>query len=195
MFGINFGSARERCERLEEAIAVIRGLWTQKQASFVGSHYCLDGAIAEPKPVQRPHPPITIAGAGVKYMMPVVARHADAWSSFGSPDVFRQRIEVLRRLCDAEKRDVDAIEKGVLVPASITDDVSTAAPLIQGYAMYQGLSEDEARKWMLIGTAAEVRRQVEDFIAAGVCHFVLTLSPYNFEVMERFGADVLPHFR
>ena len=128
-------------------------------------------------------------------MMPVVARHADAWSSFGSPEVFRRRIEVLRRHCDAQKRDADAIEKGVLVPASITDDISAAAPLIQGYAMYQNLSEEEARRWMLVGTAGEVRGQVEAFVAAGVGHFVLTLSPYNFEVMERFAAEVLPHFR
>ena len=124
-----------------------------------------------------------------------MARHADAWSSFGSPAVFRRKIEILRRCCEAEGRDCDAIEKGVLVPAAITDDLSTAAPLIQGYAMYQGLSEDEARRWMLLGTADDVCRQIDAFVAAGVTHFVLTLSPYNFEVFERFAAEVLPRYR
>ena len=195
MLGIHFGTARERCARLDEALHVVRALWGQKQATFAGTHYRLEGAISEPKPPQSPHPPITVAGAGEKYLLPVVARHADAWSSFGSPEVFRRRIALLHRLCEAEGRDGEAIEKGVLVPASITEDLATAAPLIQGYAMYQGLSEDEARGWMLVGTADDVRRQLDAFVAAGVTHFVLTLSPYNFDVMERFAAEVLPHYR
>ena len=53
---------RSRCERLDEALTVIRALWSESQASFTGTHYQLSAAIAEPKPVQRPHPPITIAG-------------------------------------------------------------------------------------------------------------------------------------
>ena len=195
MFGLPFGSPGERCRRLDEALTVIRALWSERQATFAGAHYQLRAAIAEPKSVQRPHPPITVAGAGEKRLLPIVARHADAWSGFGSPEVFRRKIEILRRCCDAEQRDCAAIEKGVLVPAAITEDLSTVAPLIQGYAMYQGLSEDEARRWMLLGTADDVCRQIDAFVAAGVSHFVVTLSPYNFDVFERFASEVLPHYR
>lgn len=195
MFGLPFGSPRERCERLDEALTVIRALWRERQASVSGVHYQLSAAIAEPKPVQRPHPPITIAGAGEKRLLPIVARHADAWSSFGSPDVYRRKIEILRRCCDAEQRDCDAIEKQVLVPTAITDDLSSVAPLIQGYAMYQNISEEEARHWMLLGSADDVRRQIDAFVAVGVTHFVLTLSPYNFDVFERFATEVLPRYR
>jgi F420-dependent oxidoreductase-like protein len=195
MFGLRFGTARERCERLDEALTVLRALWTERQASFSGGHYQLRAAIAEPKPVQKPHPPITIAGAGEKRLLPVVARHADCWSSFGSPEVFRRKIEILRGHCEEAGRDCDGIEKGVLVPAAITDDLAGVAPLIQGYAAYQGLSEEEARRWMLLGTSDEVCRQVDAFLAAGVRHFVLTLSPYNFEVFERFAAEVMPRYR
>ena len=152
-------------------------------------------AIAEPKPVQQPHPPITIAGAGEKRLLPIVARHADAWSSFGSPEVYRRKIEILRGYCDAEGRDCDAIEKQELVPTAITDDPSSVAPLIQGYAMYQGISEEEAQRWMLLGRADDVRRQIDAFVAAGVTHFVITLSPYNFDAFERFASEVLPHYR
>ncbi|MBX3025187.1 LLM class F420-dependent oxidoreductase [bacterium] len=195
MFGLRFGSARERCERLDEALTVIRALWSERQASVSGRHYQLRGAVAEPKPVQRPHPPITVAGSGERRLLPIVARHADAWSGFGSPAVCRRKIEILRRCGDAIGRDVDAIEKGVLLPAQITDDLATAAPLIQGYAMYQGIAEDEARDWMLLGSADEISRHLESFVAAGVSHFVLTLSPYNFDVFERFAAEVMPRFR
>jgi F420-dependent oxidoreductase-like protein len=195
MFGLQFGTARERCERLDEALAVIRSLWSEPGTTFSGSHYQLCNAIAEPKPLQRPHPPILVAGAGERRLLPIVARHADIWSSFGSPEVYRRKLEVLGSLCDREGRDRDAIEVQVLVPASITDDLSTAAPLIQGYAMYQQVSEDEARRWMLLGTADDICRQIDAFLAAGVTHFVLTLSPYNFEVFERFAEQVLPRYR
>jgi F420-dependent oxidoreductase-like protein len=195
MFGLPFGSARSRCERLDESLTAIRALWREPQASFAGTHYQLSAAICEPKSVQRPHPPITIAGAGEKRLLPIVARHADAWSSFGSPEVFRRKIDVLRTYCEAEGRDCDAIEKQVLVPAAITEDFSTVAPLIQGYALYQQISEAEAQRWMLLGNADAVSRQIDAFIAAGVSHFVLTLSPYNFDVFERFAAEVLPRFQ
>lgn len=195
MFGLHFGGARERCERLDESLTVIRRLWSEQQASFDGRFYKLSAAIAEPKPLQRPHPPITVAGAGEKRLLPIVARHADTWSSFGSPDVFLRKTEVLRDLCDAAQRDCDQIEKQVLVPAAITEDLSTVAPMIQGYAMYQGLSEDEAQRWMLLGSADAVCRQIDAFVAAGVTHFVLTLSPYNFDVFERFAAEVIPRYR
>jgi len=195
MFGIPFGSVRSRCERLDEALTVMRSLWCERQGSMRGAHYQLAAAIAEPKPVQRPHPPITIAGAGEKRLLPIVAKHADAWSSFGSPAVYRRKIEILRGYCEAAGRDSDAIEKQVLVPAAITDDLSTVAPLIQGYAAYQGISEDEARRWMLLGQSDELCRQIDAFIGAGVSHFVLTLSPYNFDVFERFAAEVMPRYR
>lgn len=195
MFGLPFGSAVWRCARLDEALTAIRKLWTERQASFAGSHFELRQAIAEPKPVQRPHPPITVAGMGEKHLLPIVARHANSWSAFGSPEVYRRKIEVLQRHCDREGRDCAAIEKQVLVPAAITEDLSTVTPLIQGYALYQGLSEDEARRWMLLGSPDAVCQQIDAFIAAGVSHFVLTLSPYNFDVLERFAAEVMPRYR
>lgn len=195
MFGLRFGSPRERCKRLDESLTVIRSLWREPYTTFNGEYYQLSAAVSEPKPVQKPHPPITVAGAGEKRMLPIVARHADAWSSFGSPDVYRRKIDILRTYCAGEHRDCDAIEKQVLVPAAITNDLSTAVPLIQGYAMYQQLSEEEARHWMLLGTPDEICQQIDAFVAAGVTHFVLTLSPYNFDVFERFASEVMPRYR
>jgi len=195
MLGLPFGSVASRCARLDEALGVIRALWQEHQPSITGAHYALRAAIAEPKPIQRPYPPITVAGAGERRLLPIVARHADTWSSFGSPEVYRRKIEILRRCCDAEERDCSAIEKQVLVPAAITSDLAAVAPLIQGYAMYQGISQDEARCWMLLGDRDQVCQQIDAFVAAGVSHFVLTLSPYNFDVFERFAADVMPRYR
>ena len=193
--GIPFGTAGERCDRLDEALTVIRALWTTREVTLAGRFYRLERAVAEPKPVQRPHPTILVAASGERKMLRIVARHADVWNSFGSPDVFRRKIGVLAMHCRAEGRDVDAIEKSVLVPASMAADPDAWAPLVQGFAAYQGISSEEAPDWMLLGSAERVARQIEAFLAAGVTHFILTLTPFNFEVMEQFAAEVMPRFR
>jgi F420-dependent oxidoreductase-like protein len=194
-FGIPFRTARERCDMLDEALTVVRGLWSEREATFAGRYYQLDAAVAEPKPVQRPHPPILVAASGEKRMLRIVARHADAWNGFGSPEVFRHKIAVLGEHCRAEGRDPAAIEKSVLVPAALGDDEAAFAPLIEGYAHYQGLPPAEARSWMLVGTADAITRQLEAYMAVGVTHFILTLTPFNFDVLERFAAEVMPRFR
>lgn len=194
-FGIPFRTARERCDMLDEALTVVRRLWSDREATFAGRYYQLDAAIAEPKPVQRPHPPILVAASGEKRMLRIVARHADAWNGFGSPDVFRHKIAVLAEHCRAEGRDPTAIEKSVLVPAALGDDEAAFAPLIEGYALYQGIPPAEARSWMLVGTADVIARQIDAYMTVGVTHFILTLTPFNFDVLERFAAEVMPRFR
>jgi F420-dependent oxidoreductase-like protein len=165
--GIPFRTAGERCAMLDEALHVIRALWTERDVSFDGRFYRLAGAIAEPKPIQQPHPPIVVAGSGERRMLRVVARHADGWSSFGSPSVCARKIAVLVEHCRAEGRDVDVIEKSMPVPTALGDDPEAFAPLVQGYAAYQGLAPEEARQWMLLGTPREVIAQIEAYLAVG----------------------------
>jgi F420-dependent oxidoreductase-like protein len=195
MFGIPFRTAAERCAMLDEALAVIRTLWHEREASFEGRYYRLTKAIAEPKPVQQPHPPLLVAASGEKRMLPIVARHADAWNSFGSPEVFRRKIAILGEHCRAAGRDVERIEKSVLIPALLDADPAASEPMVQGYAMYQGISPDEARSWMLLGRPEAVAEQIERYLAVGVTHFILQLNLFNREVMARFAAEVMPAFR
>jgi alkanesulfonate monooxygenase SsuD/methylene tetrahydromethanopterin reductase-like flavin-dependent oxidoreductase (luciferase family) len=80
MLGIPLGPPRERVERLAEACEVLELLWTEPVASFSGRYYRLDQAVANPKPVQRPHPPLWIGAVGERRSLRVVARHAAAWT-------------------------------------------------------------------------------------------------------------------
>lgn len=114
-FGISFPSIAERLGRLDESLTLIKQLWTQDTTSYTGTYYQLRDAPFLPKSVQQPHPPILVGASGERVALGLVARHADMWNTFGSPDVFRHKIARLTEHCQRIGRDPDTIEKSVLV--------------------------------------------------------------------------------
>ena len=123
MLGLPFGTAGDRADRLEEACQVIRSLWTQELTSFAGRHYQLTGAVAEPKPVQQPHPPIWIGGAGRRRTLRTAAQHASAWNApGGSPEEVADLSGVLDRHCADIGRDPSEIRRSVQVRIPATPD-------------------------------------------------------------------------
>jgi F420-dependent oxidoreductase-like protein len=123
MLGLPFGTAGDRADRLEEACQVIRSLWTQELTSFAGQHYQLTGAVAEPKPVQQPHPPIWIGGAGRRRTLRIAAQHASVWNApGGSPEEVADLSGVLDRHCAEIGRDPSEIRRSVQVRMPATPD-------------------------------------------------------------------------
>jgi F420-dependent oxidoreductase-like protein len=101
----------ERIRRLEEAVVLTKRLWTEESVDFDGRYYKLAGARVEPKPVQKPGPPILIGGSGEQLTLRVVARHADMWNFVGGKlETFQHKVEVLRGHCKAVGRDFNEIE-------------------------------------------------------------------------------------
>ena len=78
-YGIEFPGPGARVAMLDEALTVIRRLWTEEAVTHAGQFFTLNDALCEPKPVQRPHPPIVVGGSQPK-MLRVIARHADEWN-------------------------------------------------------------------------------------------------------------------
>jgi len=116
-FGMPFPQVAERLARLDESLEVIKRLWTEGRASFTGRYYQLNEAVCNPKPVQRPHPPILVGASGERVALGIVARHAQMWNSFGTPEVFRHKIARLAAHCQRIGRDPTTLEKSVLLSA------------------------------------------------------------------------------
>lgn len=195
-YGIPFYTTAERIRRVDEAAEIIKRLWSEKQVTFEGRYYQLKDAYCEPKPLQEPRPPIMIGGAGEKMMLRVVAKHADQWNTFGSPEVFRHKIEVLKEHCSEVGRRFDDIEVSWAGACMVTDSREEKDALLERFASAFGLTPEQYAKGALVGSAAEVRDQVAKYIDAGVTHFIpIANAPFNTDSIRRFAEEVIPAFR
>ena len=128
MYGMPFPeSAAERIDRLDEACQVLKALWTEPRASFDGRYYRLDDAIAEPKPLQKPHPPLWVGGNGPKRTLRVAALRADVWScdvwptNAAAMESAYALSRVLDEHCAAVDRDPKTIRRAHVILADGTD--------------------------------------------------------------------------
>ncbi|MDQ6709232.1 MAG: TIGR03560 family F420-dependent LLM class oxidoreductase [Candidatus Dormibacteraeota bacterium] len=154
-FGIPFPGIKERAERLEEGIEVIRTLMTKDRASFKGRHYQLDAATYRPRPVQQLHPPIWIGASGEQLMLPVVARQADAWHAFGSADSMTRKSHLL----DTYAREAGRDPKRILRSSSL----SISEPLDQARRKAERLRE-AGFGYLVVSWPDEGRRKVQEFV-------------------------------
>ena len=121
--GMEFPPLGERIGRFGEAVRVIKRLWTQERTTFKGKYYALTDAIAEPKPVQKPYPPIWIGGAGPKRTLKIVARHGDVWNSnAGEMERTIDLSKILDEHCRTVGRDPSAVRRSVQFRLTTVDE-------------------------------------------------------------------------
>jgi F420-dependent oxidoreductase-like protein len=128
-YGLSLPAVGERLQRLEEACQVLKALWTTPRATYEGRYYRLREAVHEPKPVQRPHPPLVIGGKGERVLLRIAARYADEWNlPAGTPEEFRHKSQVLDQHCRAVGRDPADIARSIqFLPEAMDGDVVARA--------------------------------------------------------------------
>ena len=129
-FGVPFGSEAVRAAELDEALTVIKRLFTEDVVDFAGAHYQLTQAPSLPRPVQTPHPPIHVGGAGPKRTLPLVARHADVWNCpTYALGVLPERLAHVQAECRRIGHDPASLrttEEAVLVLVARREDIEAA---------------------------------------------------------------------
>ena len=169
-FDIPYYTTGQRARRLVEAVELIKLLFTQDRTSYTGKYYTITDAPFEPKPVQKPYPPILIGGMGPRVIQPLAARHADIWHFF----VRDGGVEAVQKTC----AHFDAVcQKVGRNPAEVQKSVSLRFPLLNR-------------------PSAEIIQQVKALRQAGVQYFILSLfENLDRRLMRRFATEVLPEFR
>jgi F420-dependent oxidoreductase-like protein len=212
-YGIPLPPPRERLERLDEALQVLKLLFTERRANFAGKYYQLTDALCEPKPVQRPHPPLLVGGGGERRTLRVVARHADEWNGEVGPRQLARKIAVLHEHCRAVGRDPAEIALSVLLrseaeAAATYDSMVRAGNLNleedRQQLIAEGVSPAElddrlrARVYEQFLPTDEARAidRLNEYAALGVSHVVVVVRPpYDFRQLERFLHRVGDHVR
>lgn len=168
-YGYPFPSARVRLQQLDEAIQIIRRLWTTSPATFHGRHYTIEDAYANPLP--DPMPPIMIGASGEQIALRLVARHADWWNMSGiSVEAFRRKAAVLEEHCAAVGRDPTSILYNYQCNAlAIATDAATAQRQAESSTLYQRSGPGGA----IVGTPEQVAAHLQGYIDAGVRDFIV----------------------
>jgi alkanesulfonate monooxygenase SsuD/methylene tetrahydromethanopterin reductase-like flavin-dependent oxidoreductase (luciferase family) len=155
-FGIPFPSTPERLRAWEEAIRILRALWTEDEPSFEGEFYRLKSAIAEPKPIQRPMP-LLLATGGPKVGLRIAARYADHWNMYRTPSDWAALSAILDEHCARIGRDPGEITRSVMIPTYLRETEAVRAKI----AAWQ------SREWFLVGSDDEIDDRIGRYVEAG----------------------------
>jgi alkanesulfonate monooxygenase SsuD/methylene tetrahydromethanopterin reductase-like flavin-dependent oxidoreductase (luciferase family) len=192
-YGYEYPDTPVRLRMLGEALQVIRAMWTEPQTWFEGTHYHVRGAINEPKPVQKPHPPIWVGGGGEKVTLKLVAQYGDASNFAGDLDTMRHKLDVLRQHCETLGRDYDSILK-TMEFYTILGDKKEVDRVVTDTARRTGQDESFIRSWQpFLGDADHVAERIKAYVDVGVRYFIVNV-PNAFEegVITRFAEEVFP---
>ncbi|HYC22723.1 MAG TPA: TIGR03560 family F420-dependent LLM class oxidoreductase [Candidatus Bathyarchaeia archaeon] len=193
--GIPFPPLGERLTMLDEACAVLRGLWEQERLSFSGRYYRLTNAACAPKPVQT-RLPLLLGGQGERRALKIVARHAQRWNLSGSLATVRRKREVLAGHCRTLGRDPSDVAVTVRNDFFLTEDRAAADAAIARFAKYARIDVEEARARVWIGNRRELVASFRALADAGVDECILGLGPpYDGAVQEMLGrvaSEIVP---
>lgn len=193
-YGYTLPPPRVRIDMVAEAVALVRALWTQSEVDHDGRYYSARGAQCDPKPVQRPHPPIWIGGAGERRMLRVVAELADRSNFGGSPSQWRHKSEVLTRHCEAVGRDPSSILRTWSHDAYLVEDERDLGDL-RARGLW-GEAPDEWRESNLVGTPDQVADRIREYAGHGCGGFLIWCADApGTRTLELFAREVMPRLR
>jgi F420-dependent oxidoreductase-like protein len=176
-----------RIRQMEEAVRLILMMWTQPRTTFHGRYFHVEGAILEPKPVQKPHPPVMIAGGGEQMTLRAVAQLGDACNVGGDLATVRHKLAVLRSHCDAAQRDYARIEKTFNYSWLLARDDAAVAAKRERLAARGPLRG-------FVGTVSEAVDLIGQYQDAGVDLLINSDYRNDVETRELFASDVMPQF-
>jgi alkanesulfonate monooxygenase SsuD/methylene tetrahydromethanopterin reductase-like flavin-dependent oxidoreductase (luciferase family) len=191
-YGIPFFPNRERLLRLEETIQIIRKMWSDEEpaSTFNGKYYQINHAYCNPKPIQKPAPPIMVGGGGERHTLKIVAKYADACNLFGSAETVKRKLSVLREHCKSVGRDYDSILKTKLGVIVIDSDKEVAEKRVQQISTV--MPKEQLGEFLIYGTPEDVLKHIELLEEVGIQYLIVDLEPYReLEALEIFGSSIV----
>jgi F420-dependent oxidoreductase-like protein len=189
-YGYEFPSVGTRLRQLEESLQILKAMFTENRATFKGRYYTVADAPNNPKPVQKPHPPITIGGAGEKVMLRLVAKYADRWNCPAGYRDFKKTLSVLHEHCRAVARD----PKEITVSEQLM--VCIGANKVEADQKWEMAKGRKPFSFTAVkGTPDEVIKQLRERVAWGITMFTIMFADMAPpQTVELFAREVMPAF-
>jgi len=164
-YGFDFPRVGERMDRLDEALTIIRAMFSEERPTFDGKHYRIHDALNVPRPIQPGGPKILVGGGGEQRTLRIAAKHADMthWFPLGF-DVLRRKNDLLERYCEEIGRDPATIERTMSAPVLVAPTVEAARALVERLP-------PERRAHVRAGTPEQVADGLRPYIDAGFTGF------------------------
>jgi probable F420-dependent oxidoreductase len=191
VFGV---SSERRARRFVEGLQAMTALWTQARATVNGEFWRFENLAMEPKPAQKPHPPLWF-GARDAIGLKRAVRHGEGWMGAGSSSSadFVAQVEILRRLLDEAKRDPASFAISKRVYIAVDDDRARAERLLREWFAVRYRSADMASRVCIWGSRAECTDKLAALVRAGVRHLMLNPVFDEMEQMELLANEVVPN--
>jgi F420-dependent oxidoreductase-like protein len=195
-YGYDFHDTRTRIEELSEAVSIIKSMWTEESPSFSGKYHRIENAFCNPKPVQKPHPPIMIGGSGEKYLLRAVAELADEWNCPASSALeYDRKIAALKKHCADIGRDSSEIrisQQTVCVLARSESEIPEKLEKAQRRYGFFG----NIRSLGIAGTPEQCVSKIRENEKKGITKYTIFFSDVmNPDTLRLFAEEVMPAFR
>lgn len=201
-YGIPFPSASIRIAMLREALEVMKKMWTEDKPVFQGKYYSINEASCNPKPIQKPHPPIWIGTlTGGKLMFETIAKYADGWvigSWFlPSTEEYKQKIERLTLHCSKAGRELKSLKKALGVSCILAENKKRVKEKIKKFKPVEvSVEKYKSTHKIITGTPEECIEILGKYVHMGVSHFMMDFPDVTtLESLRLFGEHIIPFFK
>jgi F420-dependent oxidoreductase-like protein len=197
-YGYEFPAPKVRIGMMRETVEIVKAMWAESRTTYEGRHFTIHGAQCDPKPLQAPHPPVWIGGAGPQLTLRVVARLADKSNFGGNPGEWAAKCEILKRRCAEVGRDEGEIEK-TWTPEVVVRATEAELQADREAGRIGPRYGELYESWVagnLVGTPEQVSEKIARYVELGCTYFVPWSPDYpSTETLELFGREVIPNFR
>jgi F420-dependent oxidoreductase-like protein len=175
-YGYDYPSAGVRLKMLEESLIIYKKMTTEDEASFEGEYYQINKAINQPKPIQKPHPPLWVCGGGEKVTLKLLARYGD----YGNWDVdvegFINKSNILREHCENENREFSDIGRTLHTNVIIGENQADLNSKIEKISEFTSIPKDMYLSKPLVGVKNKVFEKIDEFESHGCSYLIAYIA-------------------
>ncbi len=193
-YGFDFPSNVSRIKQLDESLSIIKAMWKERRSFYEGKYYRIKEAICNPKPIQKPKPRLFLS-PGEKYLLKVVAKHADRYNLFfGTTNEMKTKISLLKEYCNSIGRDYKEIQYSIVLPCIIKNTDKEVNEVLVQYKRKDKTLEQYLEYLVggvTVGTPEKVLQGIKRYLDIGVTHFILHFIGLNETTLRLFDAKVI----